>query len=62
MLPAENQLTGLYVNNQEYGAFGLKAIGEFSNNSGITAGYGGAFSGNNVAKQAALTFGVYHKF
>lgn len=62
MLPAENQLTGLYVNNQEYGAFGLKAIGEFSNNFGITAGYGGAFSGNNVAKQAALTFGVYHKF
>ena len=62
LLPAENRLTGLYVNDQEFGAFGLKAIGEFSNNFGLTAGYGGAFFGNNVAKQAALTFGLYHKF
>ena len=62
LLPAENRLTGLYVNDQEFGAFGLKGIGEFSNNFGLTAGYGGAFFGNNVAKQAALTFGLYHKF
>lgn len=62
VLPNSNIATGLYVNNQEYGAFGLKGIGEFSDNFGITAGFGGAFFGNNVAKKAALTFGVYHKF
>lgn len=62
VLPVLNNLTGLYVNDQEYGSFGLKGIGEFSDKFGITAGFGGAFFGNNVAKQAALTFGLYHKF
>ena len=52
----------LYVNNQEYGSFGFKGIGEFTEKFGVTAGFGGAFFGNNVAKQAAITFGVYHKF
>ncbi len=60
--PFVNEQTGLYVNNQEYGAFGLKGIGKFSDKFGVTAGFGGAFFGNNVAKQVALTFGVYHKF
>lgn len=62
VLPTENLATGLYVNDQEFGAFGLKAIGEFTDKFGITAGYGGAFSGNNVAKKAAITFGLYQKF
>lgn len=62
VLPSENSLTGLYVNDQEFGAFGLKAIGGFSEKFGLTVGYGSAFFGNNVAKQAALTFGLYHKF
>ena len=62
ILPVQNTLTGLYVNNQEYGSFGFKGIGEFTDNFGVTAGFGGAFFGNNVAKQAALTFGIYHKF
>lgn len=62
VLPNNNLNTGLYVNDQEYGAFGLKGIAEFSSNYGITAGFGGAFFGNNVAKQAALNFGVYRKF
>ena len=61
-LPVQQNITGLYINNQEYGSFGLKGIGEFTDNFGITAGFGGAFFGNNVAKQAAMTFGVYHKF
>jgi hypothetical protein len=61
-LPQQNILTGLYVNDQEYGSFGLKAIAEFTNTFGVTAGFGSAFFGNNVAKQAALTFGIYHKF
>ncbi len=61
-LPTENIQTALYVNNQEYGSFGFKGIGEFTEKFGVTAGFGGAFFGNNVAKQAAITFGVYHKF
>lgn len=62
VVPVGNQLTGLYVNDQEFGAMGLKAIGELSQNFGVNLGFGGAFSGNNVAKRAALTIGVYQKF
>ena len=61
-VPASNILTGLYVDNQEYGAFGGKIIGEISKNFGVTAAFGGAFFGNNVAKQAALSAGVFAKF
>jgi hypothetical protein len=61
-LPLSNLATALYVNNQEYGAFGLKAIGEINNSFGGILTFGGAFSGNNVAKQAALTFGIYKRF
>jgi hypothetical protein len=61
-LPLSNLGTALYVNNQEYGAFGLKAIGEFNKSFGAILTFGGAFSGNNVAKQAALTLGVYQRF
>ena len=59
--PLENILTGLYINDQEYTAYGLKAIGEITPDFGVIAGFGGAFSGNNVAKQAAYNFGVYYK-
>ena len=62
VLPDANISTGLYVNNQEYGAFGFKIIGEINSATGVTAGFGGAFFGNNVARQAALNFGAYHKF
>jgi hypothetical protein len=62
VLPASNLATGLYVNDQEYGIFGVKVIGEFSNNLGITASLPAAFYGNNVAKQVALSFGIYKKF
>ena len=61
-LPFLNRFTGLYVNDQDYGAYGLKGIGEITDKFGVTAGFGGAFFGNNVAKQVALNFGVYHKF
>ncbi|MBC3759901.1 hypothetical protein H7U19_15925 [Hyunsoonleella sp. SJ7] len=61
-LPVSNQLTALYVNNQEYTTYGLKIIGEITDAFGINAGFGGAFSGNNVAKSPALTLGLYHKF
>ena len=61
-LPVENTVTGLYVNDQEYGVIGVKAIGEFSDNFGITASLPAAFFGNNVAKQVALSIGIYKKF
>jgi hypothetical protein len=61
-LPIQNTFTGLYVNDQEYGAYGLKAIGEITEQIGLTAGFGGAFFGNNVPSQAAFNVGVYHKF
>ncbi len=62
VLPPQNTFTGLYVNDQEYGAFGFKGIGEITDKFGVTLGLGGAFFGNNVAKQAALNVGVYQKF
>lgn len=61
-LPAENIYTSFYINNQDYGAYGLKAIAEITKELGLTTGFGGAFFGNNVAKQAALNFGGYYKF
>ena len=62
VLPTSNKATGLYVNDQEYGVVGIKAIGEFSDNFGVTASLPAAFFGNNVAKQLALSFGIYKKF
>jgi hypothetical protein len=62
VLPNSNLATGLYVNDQEYGVIGIKAIGEFSGNFGVTASLPAAFFGNNVAKQVALSFGIYKKF
>jgi hypothetical protein len=62
VLPDSNLATGLYVNDQEYGVIGIKAIGEFTDNFGITASIPAAFFGNNVAQQIALSFGIYKKF
>ncbi|MDD7915546.1 hypothetical protein [Polaribacter ponticola] len=62
ILTNANLTTGLYVNDQEYGGFGFKGIYEINSKFGVNAGLGGAFFGNNVAKQGAFTFGVYHKF
>jgi len=59
--PLQNSLTVLYVNNQEYTAFGLKVIGEITSEIGLIAGFGGAFTGKNVAKEAAINFGLYYK-
>lgn len=62
VLTGSNIGTGLYVNDQEYGVVGVKAIGEFSDNFGMTASLPAAFFGNNVAKQVALSVGIYKKF
>ncbi|QLG46231.1 transporter [Costertonia aggregata] len=62
VLPVENVLTGLYVNDQEYFAYGLKLIYEASNTFGFLANYAGALSGTNVPKSGVLGIGLYHKF
>lgn len=61
-LPISNNLTALYVNNQSFGGYGLKAILEITKRTGITTSFGGAFFGNNVAKKVALNFGLFQKF
>lgn len=61
VVPVNNRLTGLYVNNISYAAFGLKLIGEINQKFGVNAAMGGAFGGRNVAKKPAFTFGVYYK-
>lgn len=54
--------TGLYTNNQEYFAFGLKASYELENKIGFTAATFGAFSGNYVAKISTFSIGIYKKW
>ena len=55
-----NRATGLYLNDQEFVAFGLKLIGEVvKDRFGITFGFGGAISGHNVAKSPSWNGGIY---
>jgi hypothetical protein len=54
--------TGLYTNNQEYFAFGIKASYELKNKIGFTAATFGAFSGNYVAKISTFSIGIYKKW
>ncbi|MRI02089.1 hypothetical protein GH721_16205 [Kriegella sp. EG-1] len=61
-LPASNLVTGFYVNDQEYVAYGLKLIFEATDKFGILANYTGALSGNNVPRRAVLGAGLYGKF
>ncbi len=61
VIPTSNALTGLYVNNQSYAAFGLKLIGEINDKFGANVGIGGAFGGRNVAKKPAFSLGLYYK-
>ena len=56
-----NPLNGLYQNDQEYGAYGLKTILELCD-LGITASFANAFSGNNVPKQSAFSIGIFNTF
>lgn len=61
VLPATSLETALYINNQEYAAYGLKGLYSFTEKFGVSGGFGGAFSANNVAKQAALSAGLFFK-
>lgn len=61
ILPPNNLATALYINNQEFGTYGLKTIWQFCD-LGLTAGFGSAFYGNNVPKKAAFTIGIFNTF
>ena len=54
--------TGLYTNNQEYFAYGVKGSYELKNKLGFTMATFGAFSGNYVAKISTFSVGVYKKW
>ncbi len=62
VLPIENINTGLYTNDQEYYAYGLKLIWDITKHFGINTGFYGAFDGNNVAYAPSLNGGAYIKF
>jgi hypothetical protein len=51
----------LYINNQEYVAYGFKGLYDFKDNFGLTLGLDGAISASKVAKQLALSGGIYYK-
>lgn len=57
-----NLLTGLFLNNQQYGGIGLKAIFELPANLSLNLGVGGAIFGDLVASQGATSIGVGWKF
>ncbi len=60
--PSNQTEAGLYLNNLEYFAYGLKFAYEIKDDWGMSlAGYGGS-SGNLVAKAPSINFGVYYKW
>lgn len=61
LLPQQNLETALYVNNQEYTAYGIKGVLQFCD-FGVTAAVGSAFAGNNVPKATAISFGIFNSF
>jgi len=62
-IESSNQLqSGLYLNNQSFFAYGIKAILGLSDNLGLTGAFYGASSGNVVAKSPSLNFGIYYKW
>jgi len=61
-IPNNQFESGMYLNNQEYLAYGLKFAYEIKDGWGINlAGYGGA-SGNLVPRAPSLNFGAYYEW
>ena len=58
---SEQLQTALFLNNNEYGGFGIKLIEELTKDFGVTAAVGGAFYAHLEAHKASLNFGVYYK-
>ena len=57
-----NLLTGLFVNNQQFGGIGLKAIIGLPAGIKLNLGAGGAVFGDLVASQGALSIGLAKEF
>jgi len=57
-----NQLTGLFLNNQEYGGIGLKVIIGLPKEFNLNLGFGGAVFGHLVPQQGSVTIGVSRDF
>jgi hypothetical protein len=61
--PPNNLLTGLYVNDQEFVAWGIKLFGPIiPDRFGYNLSLFGAFNGNFVAKAPSINFGLYYLF
>jgi hypothetical protein len=61
--PVNNLRTGLYVNDQEFFAWGLKLFGSIiPEKFGYSLAVFSAASGNFVAKSAPFNFGLYYVF
>lgn len=58
-LPQSNLETGLFVNDQEYVAYGFKLRIDATQSFGVQLTAYGASSGNNVPKQPLTGIGVY---
>jgi len=54
--------TGLYTNNQEFFAYGLKASYELKSKIGFSASTFGALWGNYVAHSITINIGIYQKW
>lgn len=61
-LDDEQIINGFYINDQDFTAVGIKLIEEFNDNVGATLGFGGSFTGNNVAQTPAISIGAYYKW
>lgn len=61
-IPNNQFESGIYLNNQEYFAYGIKFAYEIKDGWGINlAGYG-ASSGNAVARAPSVNFGVFYEW
>lgn len=61
--PPNNLLTGLYVNDQEFIAWGIKLFGQIiTDRFGYNIALFGAFNGNFVAKSPSINLGLYYSF
>lgn len=58
----ENPLGGLFSNNREYLAFTAEVGYNLTNKVGLTANYGGAYSGKLIFANPSYSFGVYYNF
>ncbi|MTI32125.1 hypothetical protein [Xanthovirga aplysinae] len=61
-VPARRSLTGTFVNNQSYLAYGFKVNYELKDYLSLNSGFNGAIRGHFVAKSPSLNLGVSVKF